>query len=81
MDYPGPHGQRVYIGSQRVSPSAVTEAHHVWQQGSFNAHFGPVEATAQRAIDEAMREVEAGPQREVAPLGGRRSALPSPFGR
>lgn len=76
MEYPGVLSRRVYIGSERVSTSAVSEAHHVWPSGSFNAHYGPVERTAQAAIDEAARQASSGPAREVAPLRGRRSVAP-----
>jgi hypothetical protein len=76
LDYPGDMPRRVYIGSDRVSTSAVSEAHHVWPHGSFNARYGPVERTARGAIDEAARQIEQGPRREVAPLRGRRSMSP-----
>ena len=76
MEYPGVLSQRVYIGSDRISTSAVSEAQHIWPSGSFNAHYGPVERTAQVAIDEASRQAAAGPEREVAPLRGRRSTAP-----
>lgn len=72
-------GRVVYIGTARISDSAVTDAHHVWPDVGFNARYGPIRPTAHDAIDEVQRLVETGPQREIAPMRQRHSVLPPPM--
>ncbi len=76
LEHSGEATQQVYIGTQRPSTSAISEAFHVWPDAQFNVRYSSIEATAEAAIAFASREAAAGPQREIAPMRQRRSVVP-----
>ena len=78
LENPSDSSNRLFIGTARPSPSAVTEGFRLWPDASFNIRYGPIEPDARRAIQSVTQDVATDTPREVAPMRQRRSVMPPP---
>jgi hypothetical protein len=79
LEHPEDSANRLFIGTTRPSPSAVTEANRLWPGSTFDVQYGSIEPDARRAIRAATEYVEDESPREVAPMRLRRSVAPPPL--
>ena len=71
--------ERIYVGTPRPSPSAVTEANRIWPDAAFDIRYSEIAQDARRAIQNAADSSDVDAPREVAPMRRRRSVTPPPI--
>lgn len=79
LEHPYESANRLYVGTARPSPSAVTEASRVWPDAAFDVQYGPIASDARRAIQTAIEYLDDEAPREVVPLRQRRLVTPPPL--
>ncbi len=79
LNNPSDSWERIYVGTPRPSPSAITEASRIWPDAAFDVRFSEIALDARRAIRDAAESTDADAPREVAPMRRRRSVVPPPI--